>query len=164
MKRSGKILAIVLGGMAMAATASNRIDTRQILSFSEAQRHHVLTEMRALLSGTQGILDAILKEDMEAAARHARSLGMGMAHQAEDRLKSILPREFLQLGMSVHQDFDRIAADAESLKDPQHTLRQLNESLKKCSACHAGYQIRVEVSSEPGNTAADAHDGGHAHP
>ncbi|MEO6562056.1 MAG: hypothetical protein ABIN99_03285 [Nitrosospira sp.] len=147
-----KILAIALGLLAITTTvAANEIDKRQILPITEMQRDHVLTEMRALLSGTQNILDALLREDMAAVARYARSLGMGMVHKAEDHLKAVLPKEFMQLGMSVHKDFDQIAIDAESLKDPKHTLRQLSESMKKCNACHAGYQIRVkEQLAQPG--------------
>jgi hypothetical protein len=147
-----KILAIALGLIAITTSvAANEIDKRQILPITEMQRDHVLTEMRTLLSGTQNILDALLREDMAAVARYARSLGMGMAHKAEDHLKAVLPKEFMQLGMSVHKDFDQIAIDAESLKDPKHTLRQLSESMKKCNACHAGYQIRVkEQLAQPG--------------
>ena len=147
-----KILAIALGLITITTTvAANEIDKRQILPITEMQRDHVLTEMRALLSGTQNILDALLREDMAAVARYARSLGMGMVHKAEDHLKTVLPKEFMQLGMSVHKDFDQIAIDAESLKDPKHTLRQLSESMKKCNACHAGYQIRVkEQLAQPG--------------
>jgi hypothetical protein len=81
---------------------------------------------------------------MTAVASQARSLGMGMVHKGEDHLLAVLPKEFMQLGMATHKDFDKIAADAESLKDPRHTLRQLSESMKKCSACHESYQIRVE--------------------
>ena len=147
-----KILAIALGLIAITTTvAANEIDKRQILPITEMQRDHMLTEMRALLSGTQNILDAVLREDMAAVARYARSLGMGMVHKAEDHLKAVLPKEFMQLGMSVHKDFDQIAIDAESLKDPKHTLRQLSEAMKKCNACHAGYQIRVkEQLAQPG--------------
>ncbi|SCY71303.1 hypothetical protein SAMN05216420_11424 [Nitrosospira sp. Nl5] len=138
-----KILAIVLSFITMTATA-NEIDKRQVLSITEIQRNHVLTEMRAFLAGTQGILDALLREDMAAVAKHARPLGMSMAHKGEDHLKEVLSKEFMHLGMSVHKDFDQIAADAESLKDPKHTLRQLSESMKKCVACHADYQIRIK--------------------
>ncbi|PTR08438.1 hypothetical protein C8R32_105137 [Nitrosospira sp. Nsp5] len=146
-----KILAIALSLIATTTVAANEVDKRRILPFNEMQRDHVLTEMRALLTGTQNILDALLREDMIAVARYARPLGMGMTHKAEDHLKAILPKEFMQLGMSVHKDFDQIAMDAESLKDPKHTLRQLSESMKKCNACHAGYQIRVkEQSAQPG--------------
>lgn len=138
-----KILAVALSCITMTAMASE-IDKRQVLSITEIQRNHVLTEMRAFLAGTQGILDALLREDMAAVARHARPLGMSMAHKGEDHLKSVLSKEFMHLGMSVHRDFDQIAADAESLKDPKHTLRQLSESMKKCVACHADYQIRIK--------------------
>jgi len=138
-----KILALTLGLLAFAAMA-DEVDKRQILPLSEQQRNHVLTEMRGLLSGTQNILDALSTEDMVAVAREARSLGMGMVHKGEDHLKAVLPKEFMQLGMSVHKSFDKIALDAESLKDPRHTLRQLSESMQKCNACHATYQIRVK--------------------
>jgi hypothetical protein len=137
------ILALILGFITFAA-AADEVDKRQILPLTEQQRNHVLTEMRGLLSGTQNILDAISREDMVAVAREARSLGMGMVHKAEDHLKAILPKEFMQLGMSVHKSFDKIALDAETLKDPKHTLRQLGESMQKCNACHAAYQIRIK--------------------
>ena len=142
---------------ATATTSASDIDKRQVLHLTELQRDHVLTEMRALLSGTQKILDALHKEDMAAIAAHARSLGMGMAHKGEDHLKSVLPREFMQLGMSVHRAFDQIAADAEALKDPRHTLRQLSESMKNCVACHESYQIRVEEPSATQRTYSPDH-------
>jgi cytochrome c553 len=142
------VLGIVLVFFAATATAGG-IDERQILQLSEPQRNHVLIEMRALLSGTQKILDALYREDMAAVASHARSLGMGMAHKGEDHLRAVLPREFMHLGMAVHKDFDQIAADAESLKDPKHTLQQLSASMQKCAACHDGYQIRVK--EQPGH-------------
>jgi hypothetical protein len=140
-----KILAIALSFITMTTTAAAaEVDKRRVLPLAEHQRNHVLTEMRALLSGTRNILDALSREDMTAVASQARSLGMGMVHKGEDHLLAVLPKEFMQLGMATHKDFDKIAADAESLKDPRHTLRQLSESMKKCSACHESYQIRVE--------------------
>ncbi|GAB1718393.1 MAG: hypothetical protein NTAFB09_01240 [Nitrosospira sp.] len=140
-----KMLAIVLGFTVVTTPAmANETDKRKVLPLAEHQRNHVLTEMRALLSGTGNILEALSREDMAAVAAHARALGMGMAHKGEDHLLAVIPKEFMQLGMATHKDFDKIAADAESLRDPKHTLRQLSESMKKCSACHESYQIRVE--------------------
>lgn len=140
------------------SAAANDIDKRQILSVTETQRNHVLSEMRAFLTATQNILDAVLREDMTAVAHHARPLGMNMAHKAEDHLKAVLPKEFMQLGMSVHKDFDQIALDAESLKDPKHTLRQLSESMKKCNACHAGYQLRITTQPAKGEAQSLRHE------
>ncbi|ABB75275.1 hypothetical protein [Nitrosospira multiformis] len=155
-----KILAVFTALLAfIAATAiASEIDKRQVLTLNEPQRDHILKEMRALLSGTQRILEALSKEDMVAVAEHARALGMGMAHKGENHLQSVLPKEFMQLGMSVHKAFDEIAADAESRKDPRHTLRQLSESMMKCSTCHVTYQIRVrEESNIPSGGPAAEH-------
>lgn len=143
------ILLFIFLGMFGAALAGD-MDKRQVLKLSEQQRGLVLEEMRALLSGTQNILAALSKDDMAAVAQQARALGMSMAQKSEDHLKGSMPETFMQLGMSVHQDFDRIAADAEALKDSQHTLRQLSESMNKCVACHDSYQIQVtKVSPKP---------------
>ena len=162
MKKIFALFTVLLAFIAATATASE-IDKRQVLVLNELQRDHILTEMRALLSGTQRILEALSKEDMVAVAEHARALGMGMAHKGENHLQSVLPKEFMQLGMSVHKAFDEIAADAESRKDPRHTLRQLSESMMKCSTCHVTYQIRVtEQPNVPsGGPAAERFHGHH---
>lgn len=145
---------------ALAATTAlaGDFDKRQVLAITELQRGHVLEEMRALLSGTQNILAALSEDDMAAVAQYARPLGMGMARKAEDSLKGALPKEFMQLGTSVHQDFDQIATDAQSIKDPKHTLRQLSDSMGKCVACHATYQIRTVKQSLKPSSQSNRHE------
>ncbi len=155
-----KIIFAVLLACVTAMATANEIDKRQTVHLTELQRDHVLTEMRALLSGSQKILQAALREDMIEIAHYARLLGTGMAHKGEDHLKAVLPKEFMQLGMSVHKAFDEIAADAELRKDPKHTLRQLSELMKKCVACHESYQIRI--MEQPGHQETDS--AGHHHP
>lgn len=153
-----KIYALVLC-LSMTTVMAKDIDERKILSLNEMQRNHILTEMRALLLGTQHILQALSEEDMMAVARHARMLGMEMTHKGENHLRSILPENFMQLGMSVHQSFDQIAADAETLKNPKHTLIQLSTTMQHCVTCHAAYQIRTsELPAE-----AEAHPAHHKH-
>lgn len=145
-----KILMIIACLLISTSAIAADKDNRQILALSEAQRGHVLEEMRALLSGTRNILAALSNDDMAAVSRYARLLGTDMGHKAEDHLKGVLPREFMQLGMSLHQDFDRIAEDAESRKDSRLTLRQLSDAMAKCVACHDAYQIRsTPVSQQP---------------
>jgi hypothetical protein len=78
---------------------------------------------------------------MATVAKYAQSIGMVMGRQAGGHLHHVLPMEFKQLGMSVHQDFDMIAVDAESYNDPKHTLQQLGDTMNKCIACHTVYQI-----------------------
>lgn len=153
-----KIYALVLC-LSMTSAMAADIDERMILSLNEMQRHHILTEMRALLLGTQQILQALAEEDMLAVARHARMLGTEMTHKGENHLQSVLPEDFMMLGMSVHKSFDQIAAEAETLKNPKHTLLQLSTTMEHCIACHAAYQIRS--SDLPAET--EAHPAHHKH-
>lgn len=133
-------LALATGhGTAWADTT----DARQVIALTAAQRAHVLGEMRALLSGTQAILAALAADDMAAVAREAEALGMQMGHKAENHLHDVLPPAFMQLGMAVHQDFDRIAADAESRKDVKNSLQQLSATLNTCAVCHEAYRIQL---------------------
>ncbi len=135
--------------LSVTTVMAKDIDERKILSLNEMQRNHMLTAMRAMLHGTQQILQALSEEDMTAVARHARMLGMERAHQGENRLHSILPKDFMQLGMSMHQSFDQIATDAETLKNSRHTLTQLSTTMQYCVTCHAAYQIgTTELSTE----------------
>ena len=143
-----KIYALVLC-LGITTVMAKDIDERKILSLNEMQRNRMLIGMNAMLLGTQQILQALSKEDMMAVARHARMLGMEKAHKGENHLHSILPKDFMQLGMSVHQSFDQIAIDAETLKNPKHTLTQLSTTMQYCVTCHAAYQIRTtELSVE----------------
>lgn len=132
----------------ISATAFADEDNRRVLNLSETNRNLVLTEMRALLSGTQSILEALANEDMKAVAEAAKPLGMGMAHNAENHLHDVLPKEFMMLGKTVHVAFDEIARDAQEIGDTQHTLKQLNQMMGQCTACHATYQIRPISASE----------------
>lgn len=136
---------IALGLTSLSAIAED-VDNRQILNLTEPQRHYVLSEMRELLAGTQDILGALAKDDMATVAKSARALGFEMKHKAENPLHDVLPKAFMQLGMPMHREFDLIAADAQSLKNPKHTLQQLNATMAKCTACHATYQIRTGAS------------------
>lgn len=143
---------LILACFATSAFAEE-VDNRQILNLTETQRNHVLNEMRSLLSGTQNILAALAKEDMVVVAKNAQALGFTMKHKAENPLHDVLPKNFMMLGMSMHKDFDLIAAEAASLKDPKHTLKQLGDTMAKCTACHVTYQIRPSYATETENTA-----------
>jgi len=150
-------ISLILGMSLFVSAAFAEPDPRQRLALSEIQRAHVLAEMRALLSGVQGIVQALSTNDMPRVAQVARPLGMSMARAAGEHLKGALPREFMQLGKAVHLGFDEIATDAESMADPDLTLDQLGRLMNQCIACHDVYQIRV---SDP---RAKVDDGHHRH-
>jgi hypothetical protein len=149
---------IPLFALIASSALAGEIDKRQVFTVTEPQRLHVIEEMAALLSGTQEILTGLSKSDMTAVNQYASSLGMGMTHKSEDHLKGLLPKEFMQLGLSVHQDFDTIAADALAIKDPKHTLQQLGDAMSKCVACHATYQIRTVKASLKSVRKSNHHD------
>lgn len=115
-------------------------DRRIALRLDPAERVRVLTEMRGFLIATQQITAAAVRNDAAAVASAAKPMGMA-AGGVPAALAAKLPLEFKQLGHSVHQDFDRIALDAEAMGDARHALAQLSETLNKCVACHAMYQI-----------------------
>jgi hypothetical protein len=117
-------------------------DGRAVLELAPGERAMILEEMRMFLSGVQAMTGALSQQDMPAVAEAARGMGQKMVHEVPPALRAKLPQEFRQLGFSVHREFDQIALDAESLKDPGHTLSQLSATLQKCVACHASYQIR----------------------
>jgi hypothetical protein len=68
---------------------------------------------------------------------------MGMKKKPENQLHKVLPAEFMVLGKSVHRNFDLIANDAEKLKNPKHTLKQVSNTMLLCQGCHAIYRIEV---------------------
>lgn len=120
-------------------------DGRVRVLVSNAERDLILTEMRDLLTVSQGILDAALTDDMSRVATEARKLGMSGVQKipvdVRGPLIGKLPIEFKQLGLSIHEGMDTIALDAEALGDRDHTLRQLADLMNKCVTCHATYTV-----------------------
>ncbi len=120
-------------------------DGRQAIVLESAERDLVLEEMRMFLSSVQKITQAISEEDMEAAAKYAREVGLAAQQAVPGALMGKLPLAFKKLGFDTHSKFDALALDAESLGDPQHTMQQLSTLMNNCVACHATYQINSIV-------------------
>lgn len=144
------VLLLVIAGMAYVLLIAGKtmplVDKRQRILLEPAERALVLEEMRAFLGAIQVITAALARGDMRAVAAAARAQGMAATRHVPASLSAKLPLEFKTLGMGVHQDFDHIALDAESLADPAHTLGQLGRMLGKCVACHGAYQIAADVN------------------
>jgi hypothetical protein len=105
------------------------------------ERAFVLAEMRGFLSAVQAVTAGVSANDTAAISKAARAQGMGAVHGVPAGLMSKLPLAFRQLGLSVHQDFDRLALDAENFGDPKLALTQLSAVLNKCIVCHSAYQL-----------------------
>ena len=118
-------------------------DGRIAVVLQAGERDLVLTEMRGLLAATQQILEGANQGDMQRIGKAARAAGMAGAADVNPALMAKLPIEFKQLGMSVHQDMDDIAKAAEGGKSPAEILQMASNTLTKCVACHAAWQIKA---------------------
>lgn len=119
-------------------------DGRTAVVLKADERDLVLREMRGLLSATQGIMEGIVQGDMKQVIQSSRSAGMAAAANVDVPLALMakLPLPFKTLGMSVHQSMDEIAKAAESGKPAPELLKMLSDTVSKCVACHAGWQLR----------------------
>lgn len=139
------LLLLTIAGLLLKFVVLGRtgteVDGRVTILLEPSERVVVLNEMRQFLAGIQQMLEAAERNDAAAIVKVTRPLGMAAAHTVPPGLAAKLPLEFKTLGHSVHQDFDRIAMDAEAMNDVRLSLRQLGETMKKCVACHATYQI-----------------------
>lgn len=118
-------------------------DKREAIVLEPAERALLLAEMRGFLGAVQAISAAVVRDDPAAIAKAARAQGMAAAHAVPPTLAAKLPIGFKQLGHGVHQDFDRIAIDAEAMGDSKLALSRLAETLNRCIACHGIYQLAV---------------------
>jgi len=118
-------------------------DGRTAVVLQPGERDLVLTEMRGLLAATQQILEGANQGDMQRISKAARAAGMAGAADVNPALMAKLPIEFKRLGMSVHQEMDDIAKAAEDGKSSAEILRMASNTLTKCVACHAAWQIKA---------------------
>ncbi len=118
-------------------------DNRTAVVLAAGERELILSEMRNLLGGVQGILDGINRGDMKQAASAARAIGMASAADVNPALMAKLPLPFKQLGMSVHHDMDDLAQAAEAGRPAAELQSMLTNTLTKCVACHASWQLKA---------------------
>lgn len=126
-------------------------DGRTVVLLSSDERNRVLGEMRGLLEGAKGIVQAAVRSDMAAVAQEARAVGMVAAQGESAALMAKLPGAFLTLGMSAHKSMDDLADLALTTDDPMQVLGALGKAMEVCTGCHAGYRLGVEgVDDRPG--------------
>jgi len=118
-------------------------DSRTAIALKSGERDLVLSEMRGLLSAVQGILEGASQGDMNRIVHSSRSAGMAAAADANPLLMAKLPLAFKTLGMGVHRDMDDIANAAEGGKPAPELLKMASNTLAKCVACHASWQINA---------------------
>jgi cytochrome c556 len=142
------LLALVLtdtvAAQGLAAVDANP-DKRMYLRLLPEERDLVLQEMRSFLHVLQTIAEGLARNDMDAVAAAARSMGSGAANEIPPHVVAKLPEDFKRFAGTVHTTFDVIALDAQDLGDTTHTLTQVGTLLQTCNACHSIYQISTEA-------------------
>ena len=118
-------------------------DGRTAVMLQVGERDLILSEMRGLLSATQGILEGVNQSDMQRVIKASSAAGMVVAADGSPALMAKLPIELKSLGMSVHRDMDTIAKTAESKAPAPEILKMLSNTLTKCVACHSAWQLKV---------------------
>lgn len=119
-------------------------DDRTAIVLGASERDMILSEMRKLLGGVQGVLDGINHGDMKQTASAARAVGMASAVDVNPALMAKLPMPFKQLGMSVHHEMDNLAQAAENGKSAAELQSMLADTLSKCIACHTSWQLKAD--------------------
>lgn len=136
------VLAIVVAIFAYKFTAGEVApseDGRMAVKLNKDEHNALLLEMRTWLQSSQSILAAAAAQDFAEVARVAKVSGMAAEEETPGSLFRKIPIEMKALGFDTRKKFDEIAADAEKLKDSQHTVKQLSLAMNNCIACHAAY-------------------------
>ena len=135
----------VLGYFFVTGSTEPSTDNRTAVLLTAPETDMVLGEMRTMLTAVSGVLVAVGEDDMKKASAAAKSAGMAMAVDATPGLMAKLPLEFKNLGMSVHGDFDLLAADIEKGLTQQQVVERLGATTTKCVACHSAYRLLAET-------------------
>ena len=136
-------IAVLIWFFARGGTATVT-DDRTVIALHPEERELVLIEMRGLLAATQGILEGANQNDMPRIIEAARAAGMAAVADANPAMMARLPLEFKALGMDIHHDMDGIAKAAEDGKSTAELLKMTSNTLTKCVACHAVWQIKSD--------------------
>lgn len=116
-------------------------DARIAVVLSKDEHNALLLEMRTWLQSSQSVLAAASARDFAEVGKIARVSGMAAEADTPGSLFRKIPVEMKALGFDTRKKFDEIAADAERLKDAQHTVKQLSVAMSNCIACHATYRF-----------------------
>lgn len=141
---AGLLLFSVLPTQAVAADIApegGAVARRPIITRPN-ERTHILSDMRQYLTGIQGIMEALAREDMKAAAVAARSMGNVRVYEVNLAFPNKHAVEFRDLAMDLHLGFEQIANDAEDKGNAQLMLGQVAKIMKKCIYCHTTYELR----------------------
>lgn len=142
----GLLLAVIVGiGIKVIVLGSTEKgdDGRTAVILTPAERQAVLGEMRMLLEASQSIVEALANNDLATIENTARPLGASAIATVDFALRAKLPIEFKKLGFGTHYAMDDIADMARDKKPAKAIQLKLADTMNKCIACHAMYQLKT---------------------
>ncbi len=116
-------------------------DGRLAVQLTKDERNALLLEMRTWLQSSQSILAAVSVKNFEEVSRVAKISGMSAEAETPASLFRKLPAAMKALGFDTRKKFDEISDDAIKLRDPEHTVKQLSNTMNSCVACHSVYRF-----------------------
>lgn len=122
-------------------------DRRAPVVLRPNERTAMLGDMREYLKGLQVMFAALAKEDMDAVAGQATSLGKINIFQTYLMFPTVSGIRFRELSALVHEDFDEIAADAKANRNAKTTLEKLATTMRRCVSCHENFRLSETVHS-----------------
>ena len=122
-------------------------DGRMAVQLTKDERNALLLEMRTWLQSTQSILSAVSAKNFEEVSRVAKISGMSAEAETPASLFRKLPAAMKALGFDTRKKFDEICDDALKLRDPEHTIKQLSNTMNSCIACHSVYRFTESYNS-----------------
>ncbi len=135
--------AAIVGWLFVKGWTAPGADGRTEIVLAPVERDQILGEMRQLLKVVQGVVTGLSDpaQGMKDAERAARTAGMGMAADVDPAIMLKLPLPFKQMGMSVHQDMDRLADAIAQKEEPAKLLTRLSSITARCTTCHDLYRL-----------------------
>jgi hypothetical protein len=116
-------------------------DGRLAVQLTKDERNALLLEMRTWLQSTQSVLAAVSEKNFEEVSRVAKISGMSAEADTPASLFRKLPAAMKALGFDTRKKFDEISDDAVKLRNPEHTIKQLSNTMNNCIACHSAYRF-----------------------
>ena len=134
---------VVMATLFMRGWTSPGRDGRTEVALAPVERDQILAEMRQLLKAVHGIVTAAgdPAQNMKPAQEAARTAGMSMTADVNPALMAKLPLAFKQMGMSVHQDMDRLAEAIGQGETPAQIMARLSSMTARCTTCHDMYRL-----------------------
>ncbi|MDX1353096.1 MAG: hypothetical protein R3254_08790 [Thiomicrorhabdus sp.] len=121
------------------------MDGREVIFLNETEKAVLLIEMRNFLRGSQEVLDASLREDMQQVHRTAKPLGVKMLKNLPQEMTAKMPKTFYAMLKSLHYGFAEIADVAKRPDtEPKVVMQKLANMQKLCVACHANFQLKIK--------------------